>query len=459
MYVEKLYNSTIREVLNKQPILCDTLIDLILQSFHMPLWNNKIKPIKMVEADRQFQATVCGWLYLMKKKMMPVDTENINSNTMANILDSEEKFVEFVIFEFMTRMIITDINPIVISRFKNGDSESIGELKKAIVRNITKFHEGHEGKFWKEYRVWVEEKFLTETEEIESLCYDAGNAYASEYEYGIISKLGIYDYEKNDIEKRFKAKKDRFFSCMKESDKALEIGNAIRFIMDFSGTFRSQQRWALVPRTPETTVQGHMFMVGVIAYLVSLDLGLGKSRATQNFLSAMMHDFGEGFVKDIISPIKSISNIEQIAKSLENENIYKYVIKPLKNDGETFIARRLMFLLSLATTSNDYTTLSLDNELHHVSEFQSTTVCLNCNTFKIQEKAVVDKQSIKCEECRTDLFCRDGEIVNYADKLSAYIEVKASILNGVGKRSLDEPVQKLRMSTNKMLKNIIQTIN
>lgn len=463
------YADKLSRDLETVPVLNDNLVNLMLQAFHMPLWNNKIKPIKFVEADRQFQATVCGWLLLLKKNQMSAKIKGFDTTKIIEELSTSEiKFVELVIFEFITRVIITDINPMVISRFKDGDKKCIGELKNSILKRIEKLSEAETScGFWDDYRAWINDEFLHPTDCVEALCYDAGNAYASEYEYNIIDKLGLFDYEKSEIQKRFSAKREVFYEKMSEKGKGkkypsyLQIPSSINFIMDFCGTFRSQQRWALVPRTPETTVQGHMFMVGVVAYFTSLDLGIGKKRATQNFLSALVHDFGEGFVKDIISPVKSISNIEQIAKTLENENIYRYVIAPLKTDGENLIAKRIMFLLSLGESTDHYDKIKINGveEKCTVSEFHSTTLCPVCNNFDVYDSAVINDESSICKNCQASVFTRDGEIINFADKISAYIEIVASVMNGVGQFSLNDAIKILNTNTKRMLDNIVLSVN
>ena len=85
------------------------------------------------------------------------------------------------------------------------------------------------------------------------------------------------------------------------------------FLQDFMsliGKLRYQQRWSKAVRMPITYVMGHMLVVAILSYFMTLELeNPCKSRLVNNFFAGLFHDVPEALTRDIVSPIKNISLI------------------------------------------------------------------------------------------------------------------------------------------------------
>ena len=92
--------------------------------------------------------------------------------------------------------------------------------------------------------------------------------------------------------------------------------------IDLCGQLRFQERWAHSPRIPKTSVLGHMYIVAITSYLLSLDNNSCQKRLYNNFFTGLFHDLPEVLTKDIISPIKtSVKGLEDIIKDYEEDQM------------------------------------------------------------------------------------------------------------------------------------------
>ena len=58
-------------------------------------------------------------------------------------------------------------------------------------------------------------------------------------------------------------------------------------------------------RIPETSVAGHMLIVALLTYLLSLQMNPCQKRKYNNFFAGLFHDMPEVLTRDIISPVKN----------------------------------------------------------------------------------------------------------------------------------------------------------
>lgn len=81
---------------------------------------------------------------------------------------------------------------------------------------------------------------------------------------------------------------------------------------------------------PDTFVMGHMLVVAILSYFMTLELEnpCGK-RKVNNFFAGLFHDVPEALTRDIVSPVKrSVEGLEDIIRGIEEEQMEK-VIYPL----------------------------------------------------------------------------------------------------------------------------------
>ena len=67
---------------------------------------------------------------------------------------------------------------------------------------------------------------------------------------------------------------------------------------------------------PETFVMGHMLVVAILSYFMSLELDNPcRKRLENNFFSGLFHDLPEVLTRDIVSPVKnSVKGLDSIIK-------------------------------------------------------------------------------------------------------------------------------------------------
>ena len=58
--------------------------------------------------------------------------------------------------------------------------------------------------------------------------------------------------------------------------------------IDLCGQLRFQQRWAQTQRVPKTSVLGHMLIVAILSYLLSLEITTCKERLYNNYFAALL---------------------------------------------------------------------------------------------------------------------------------------------------------------------------
>lgn len=179
--------------------------------------------------------------------------------------------------------------------------------------------------------------------------------------------------------------------------------------IDLCGQLRFQERWAHSPRLPKTSVLGHMYIVAITSYLLSLDNNSSQKRLYNNFFTGLFHDLPEVLTKDIISPIKtSIKGLEDIIKDYEEDQ--------MKN--------RLLPLLPV----------SWRKEMRYFTQDEFE------NKIKIDGKIIngISYDELNNLYNRNEFYPLDGKIIKACDKLTAFIEADISIKQGITSKHLEE---------------------
>lgn len=106
-----------------------------------------------------------------------------------------------------------------------------------------------------------------------------------------------------------------------------------------ASSLRNRIRWAKQYRIVPCNVLGHMFEVGIIAFLLGLNKGYTEKEASKFFFIGIFHDFPEAYTGDMPSPVKEgIPGLREATEKLEilrlSENVYKtlpkYMVDELK---------------------------------------------------------------------------------------------------------------------------------
>ena len=153
---------------------------------------------------------------------------------------------------------------------------------------------------------------------------------------------------------------------------------------------------------PETFVMGHMLVVAILSYFMSLELNTPcRKRLENNFFSGLFHDLPEVLTRDIVSPVKnSVKGLDSIISEIEDEQM-REVIYPLLPPAWH---REIEY----------YTQNEFDSKIIDDGEINMVTSDL------INEKYNEDKYNPI-----------DGQIIRGCDHLSAYIEAYMSLSYGI----------------------------
>jgi putative hydrolase of HD superfamily len=367
----------------------------IIEKFYvaasMQRWNDHIRISEFTELDKQAHKMIIA--YILGK------FEEANKGNKFDWI----KIIEGGIFEFLQRIVLTDIKPPIFHKIKR---RMEGELNELVLKQLSDATKGIDG-FHKRFK-----KYLNDPSEApyEKRILKAAHYLATSWEFRIIYELsrGIYgiDTTKAEIENEIEEHYDLI------GVQKIILGKKSHGFIDLCGQLRFQHRWAHTQRIPRTSVLGHMLIVAMLSYLCTLSLKakVCKQRLYNNYFAALFHDLPEVLTRDIISPVKKsiekldkdiITNIEQ---ELLEERILPLLPKGLYDEMRYFYFKEESFENKI-TKCNDK----------------------NISTEIINKKYNEDKYSPI-----------DGEIIFCCDKLAAYVEAALSLSHGIESRVLKD---------------------
>ena len=304
------------------------------------------------------------------------------------------------VFEFLQRIVLTDIKPPVYHRLM---AEKGRELNTWVIKQLKNKTEDLKGNFYDKLVAYLmDDDYAT----LEKRILKASHYLATNWEFSIIYRFnaGIYGVEqtKQNIENEL----EEYYDLSGVQKLGLRK-KAYNFI-DMVGQLRFQKRWAQSPRTPETSVLGHMLIVAILSYLCSLEIDACGRRLCNNFFAGLFHDLPEVLTRDIVSPVKrSIEGLDEIIKEIEDRQVED-------------------LLLPLLPISWHEGLLYYIND-----EFRSKIT-------ERDEVRILSSDSINESFNKDEFSPLDGEIVKACDHLAAYIEANLSIMHGIRSRHLED---------------------
>ncbi|MEN4017147.1 MAG: HD domain-containing protein [Methanobacterium sp.] len=371
--------------------MIEKLIERFFEAASMQRWNDHIRPVELTELDKQAHKIVIAYVIAKIE-------EDRKGEGHINWIDIIEGFI----FDFLYRLVLTDIKPPVFHRMM---AERREELNTYVLKELKDDLDALENR---EFKMRFEKYFSLSPNTLERRILRAAHYLATNWEFKIIyhSAPFIYGIEKTkeNIENQIEDHYDLI-----GVQKILLEKKSYGFV-DLCGQLRFQKRWAHSPRIPETSVLGHMLIVATSAYLctVEMDSDPCKKRIYNNFFAGLFHDLPEVLTKDIISPIKSTANLDELIKEYESERMKEEILpllpKPWHDEMKYFIE----------------------------DEFEN----------KIKESNII-KTGIKFKDLNKnynkDKFSPlDGELIRACDKLAAFVEANLSIKYGLKSKFLLE---------------------
>ena len=377
----------------------------IFDAAYMQRWNDKIRPIELIELDKQAHKMVIA--YFLGK--FEEDKQGFNWIDI----------IEGGIFELLQRIVITDLKPPIFYKIKE-DANKYKQLNEWVYKELEFILSPLGRDFCQRFCSY----FLRSDDTLNKRILSAAHFYATKWEFNIIERANPDGYEIDTIRKNLQEKQERYYD-LKGVDQLTKHSKYKNFI-DLCGQLRFQSRWAHLHRIPKTSVLGHSLFVAILSYLFSLEIKACKKRCVNNYFTGLFHDLPEVLTRDIISPVKrSVEGLSDLIKGYEKEQMEKEVYGLIPEEWHPEI------------------------KMFTEDEFDSV-VTVGGKKEKFSSKEIN-------ETYNDDKFNpKDGELVKAADSLAGFIEASVAIRNG----SASPDLQYAKLSVKKQYEKVnIANIN
>ena len=352
----------------------------LFEAANMQRWNDKIRTVELTELDKQAHKMVMA--YMLGK--FESDTPGFDWIEL----------IEGGIFEFLQRIVLTDLKPQVFHRIE-ADRDKYRQLNDWVFQQLEPVISPLPDGFAERFRSYFEESDGTINRRILS----AAHFYATKWEFDIIERANPHGYEIDRIRRNLEAKQELYYDLKGIQQLALYL--RLRNFADLCGQLRFQLRWSHVHRVPKTSVLGHMLIVAILSYVFSLEIGACPKRAYNNYFTGLFHDLPEVLTRDIVHPVKkSVGGLDDLIKEYERERMEEevYCLLPQEWHEEIRI----------------FTEIEFDGIVQLEGGMAKKT-----------------SDEISANFNRNSFNPRDGEIVEAADRLAAFIEAHLAITNGI----------------------------
>ena len=356
-----------------------SLITLMYEAASIQRWNDHIRPwTGFTELDKQ--AHKMFYAYVLAK------CEGKNVDMI--------RLIEGGIFEFFHRIVMTDIKPPIYHKLVKEKGWQIdlwvmSQLKKPLGEIGGGFFERMEKYYAKPEYAELEKKILK-----------AAHYHASNWEFKIIYPMNTETFGIDQVKRE-----------MAQGLAACDTFNGFRYFagseylqefLSLIGKLRYQQRWSKAERMPQTFVMGHMLVVAILSYFLTLELvSPCRKRLENNFFAGLFHDLPEVLTRDIVSPVKnSVKGLDSIISEIEDEQMREIIYPLLPPEWHREI------------------------EYYTQNEFDSKV--------KTEDEILMVTTDDINEQYNNDKFNPiDGQLIRCADHLSAYIEAYMSLNYGI----------------------------
>ncbi|BDQ33680.1 HD domain-containing protein [Pseudodesulfovibrio portus] len=394
-------------------VIRKSLLELIFSGAFMKRWNDKLRPMELVEVDKQGHKMIVAWLlFLLNSRDMDVARKRALG----------EAIIEGGLYDYLYRLVITDIKPPVFYRIKE-NPDDYRTLSNWVLNSLKPRISPLGEDFMRRM-----EEYLNQPEDtgLARRILKAAHLYASYSEFKLLKSINTMDHELTEIEDSFIDRLEAMRDLTGVSELLDEDNNVLGLFARMCGRLRFQKRWSQTPRVPETSVLGHMFIVASYSWFFSMEVGACRARSQNNFFSGLFHDLPELLTRDIISPVKGASfEIGELIHEYEIRELDRVVLAPLKEGGYTDVADRLEYLLGLEVGS----------------EFKAT-VCRNDRVLEASEEQLAGEYN------QDTLDPKDGPLLKVSDALAAYIEAHTALRNGISSDQLHHALYRIRQKYN-----------
>ncbi len=366
------------------------LIDMIYEAASIKRWNDHVRPVEFVELDKQAHKMIIAWV--------------LAKFEVANDGNREfdwTRLIEGALFEFLQRVVLTDIKPHVCHQMMQEKGE---ELNRWVLEKLAPAIRPLGDDFLQRFKDYLHASGAA-THTVERRILRAAHYLSTQWEfniiYGFCKDMHGIERTREEISKQLEDHYDLI------GVQKIALRQKAYDFINLCGQLRFQRRWSLSPRVPETSVLGHMLTVALQSYFVSLHANPCPNRMKHTFFGGLFHDLPEVLTRDIASPIKgAVGGLDDIIKEYERLQMEENVLPLLPEPWR----RELRY----------YT----EDEFSNKANVDGRTLS-ELTYAELNEKYNRDE----CDPI-------DGEIIRACDHLSAFVEVCLSIQHGIRSKHL-----------------------
>ena len=370
------------------------LMELIFSASSIERWNDHPRTAQFTEIDKQAHKAMIAYFIARAEedRGRAVDWNRLIANGA---------------FSFLHRVLVTDIKPPVFHRLMQ-DRAQQRQLNDWVYAQLEPLLSPLDYPLCGQCRAYLG----SVPDSLEDRILGAAHYIATRWEFGFIYYWSkpLYGIEKTREEIMGEIEKYRDLAAVE--DILSPEGGAFNDLISLVGQLQFQKRWAQVQRLPPTSVLGHLLVVALLSWLISLEIGAGARRRRNDFYGGLFHDLPEVLTRDIISPVKrSVKGLDELVKKLERRGVEEN-----------------LFPLLPPAWRDDVLYMVMD-------EFE--------NRVRTNGRVRVIGRDLADAEGRDEMDPVDGRVIEVCDKLSAYIEARESIRIGVRPSALEEASMRL----------------
>ena len=361
------------------------IIDYIFSSASIQRWNDYPRMVELVELDKQAHKFIVAYFIAKLEK-------DINYTHL----------IEAGIFEFLRRVVVTDIRPDV---FRKALQRKAKEINSWVISKLAPSLKNIDnGTFLQKFEEYLNNPDIYKKERF---ILKAASYLATRWEFSIVYQTSQFLNDIEDVKKSVEEEIEDYYELI--GVRKIALNKKLGKIIDLSGRLRFQKRWAQTPRIPETSVLGHMLTVAIFGYFFSLEVNACDKRLQNNFFTALFHDLPEALTRDIITPVKyCVDELSEIIAEYEIEKIEDDI---LPNVPE-ILHEEFSYILGLYDGIKEEFT-------NKIKQNGKIEVVEDISKYNLDKYEAIDGIALK--QC---------------DKLSAFVEASLSISHGIKSKEL-----------------------
>ncbi|MBU3014069.1 HD domain-containing protein [Poseidonibacter lekithochrous] len=360
------------------------IIDSIFSSASIQRWNDYPRMVELVELDKQAHKFIIAYFIAKLEK-------NINYTHL----------IEAGIFEFLRRVVVTDIRPDV---FRKALQKKSKEINTWVISKLSPSLESIDnGTFLQKFQEYLENPEIYKKERF---ILKAASYLATKWEFSIVYQTSQFLTDIEDVKKSVDEEIEDYYELI--GVRKIALNKKLAKVIDLSGRLRFQKRWAQTPRVPETSVLGHMLTVAIFGYFFSIDVNACDKRIQNNFFTALFHDLPEALTRDIITPVKyCVDELSDIIAEYELEKIEDDILPNIPEQ----LHDEFSYILGLYDGKKE----EFENKIY-------------------EDKIKIVEDVSKYNQDKYNAI--DGLALKQCDKLSAFVEASLSLSHGIKSKEL-----------------------